>query len=37
MAIEVSLKEQGQLHKRLMRLDGITSASIASHGGEVTV
>lgn len=37
MAIEVSLKEQGELLKRLMGLDHITSASIVSHEGDVTV
>lgn len=37
MAIEVSLEEQGQLVKKLMGLDCVTSASIVSHEGDVTV
>ena len=37
MAIEVSLVEQGQLVKELMELDRVTSASIVSHEGDVTV
>lgn len=37
MAVEVSVKEQGELVKRLIGLPNITSASIVSHEGEVTV
>lgn len=37
MAIEVSLKEQGQLVKKIMELENVTSASIVSHEGDVTV
>jgi len=37
MAIEVSVKEQGELVKRLMELSQITSASIVSHEGDITV
>ena len=37
MAIEVSLEEQGQLVKKLMSLESVTSASIVSHEGDVTV
>lgn len=37
MAIEVSVEEQGQLVRKLMELSEVTSASIVSHEGEVTV
>lgn len=37
MAIEVSVKEQGQLVKKLMELSQVTSASIVSHEGDITV
>lgn len=37
MAIEVSAEEQGQLVKALMELPDVTSASIVSHDGDVTV
>jgi len=37
MAIEVSVEEQGQLVRKLMDLPDVTSASIVSHEGEVTV
>ena len=37
MAVEVSVKEQGELVKRLIGLPNITSASIVSHEGDVTV
>lgn len=37
MAIEVSAAEQGELVKRLVELPKVTSASIVSHDGEVTV
>ena len=37
MAIEVNLEEQGQLVKKLMGLECVTSASIVSHEGDVTV
>lgn len=37
MAIEVSVEEQGKLVKKLMGLENVTSASIVSHEGDVTV
>ena len=37
MAVEVSVKEQGELVKRLIELPNIVSASIVSHEGDVTV
>ena len=36
MAIEVSVEEQGELVKRLVKLPNIVSASIVSHEGDVT-
>lgn len=37
MAVEVTVDEQGALVKSLMELSAVTSASIVSHEGEVTV
>ncbi len=37
MAIEVSPENQGELVKKLMKLEHIASASIVSHEGDVTV
>lgn len=36
MAIEVRVKEEGELVKELMRLDKVVSASLVAHDGEVT-
>lgn len=37
MAVEVSVQAQGELVKRLIELPDITSASIVSHEGDITV
>jgi len=37
MAIEVALEKQGELVKELMGVENVTSASIVSHEGDVTV
>lgn len=37
MAIEISVKEQGQLVRKLMGLPQVVSASIVSHEGDITV
>lgn len=37
MAIEVTLEKQGELLKKLMGVEHVTSASIVSHEGDVTV
>lgn len=36
MAIEVRVKEEGELVSALMEIENVTSASLVSHGGEVT-
>ena len=36
MAIEVRVKEEGELVKELMQVEKVTSASLVSHDGEVT-
>ncbi len=36
MAIEIRVKEEGKLVRELMKLPGITSASLVAHDGEVT-
>lgn len=36
MAIEVRVKEEGELVQELMRLDKVVSASLVAHDGEVT-
>ena len=36
MAIEVKVKEEGNLVKELMRVGSVTSASLVAHDGEVT-
>lgn len=36
MAIEVRVKEEGELVKELMQVENVTSASLVSHDGEVT-
>lgn len=37
LAVEVRVKEQKELIDRLMKLDGVTSASLVEHDGDITV
>ena len=37
MVIEIKVDEESNLIHEIMKIDGVTSASVLSHDGEITV